>query len=416
MLTEKMFYLGGMFLATWLMAKYSSPADYGNISVGLAAFSILSVFAGMGMSISLVHEISKLAVSKKVLIDSAASLIFLASILAYSLVLLTGFVISDSKLIVIVWIINLSLLVKFSDVIRLNYEATSDGSAIFKIDISIPLILLAVIGLGVYFQATNIWFALAFPIAYFTNALIRLSQPDFKIRLFSSKSRHYCKPLLEKSMPVMFADVAVATYMKNDLLIVAMFLGADLAANFSVAALVAEGWLFLPVIINSWARPKIYRAFEDNPEKFDTSFQNYLSFSTFSSVLIAAVISFFSFELINLLFGNKYPDAGGILRIAAWAPVFATVNNSSWTYYVVNNQTKLASIKMMIGVAIALVVSIFLIKTYGLIGAAWSLVFSRLLVGYLGNLFSKNTHKLFYMITKSFFGVGLYGNLRAFIK
>ena len=126
------------------------------------------------------------------------------------------------------------------------------------------------------------------------------------------------------------------------------------------------------------------------------------------SVPVAILITVTAPALINLFFGELYSESVAILRIHVWAGLFVSLNNAAWAWYIVENRQKIANVRILIGLALNIVLNLFLIPSYGAIGAAIATIISRAFVAYIGQLFTRPTRVLFFMMTKSLFTCGFY--------
>tara|TARA_B100001094_G_C17796852_1_gene607160 strand:+ start:101 stop:370 length:270 start_codon:yes stop_codon:yes gene_type:complete len=77
------------------------------------------------------------------------------------------------------------------------------------------------------------------------------------------------------------------------------------------------------------------------------------------------------------------------------------INNASWKYFIPLNIQKFASIKLLIGAIINIILNFILIPFLGLQGAAISTVITILFVAIFGNLFFTKTKRNFTLILKS---------------
>ena len=113
-------------------------------------------------------------------------------------------------------------------------------------------------------------------------------------------------------------------------------------------------------------------------------------------------MTFMSGNLINLLYGYEYREAGSILAIHIWSAlfVFTGVGTSAW--FIAEGLTYLSFRKTLLGAITNVILNLFLIPTYSGNGAAVATVISYSIAAFFSNAFSKQTRGLFYIQLKSF--------------
>lgn len=115
-------------------------------------------------------------------------------------------------------------------------------------------------------------------------------------------------------------------------------------------------------------------------------------------------ITYFSDDIIFILYRDSYSLASSVLMIHIWAAVFVFFNNIQWKWYITENLQHLALIRITFATIINITLNLYLIPIYGINGAALSTLASFIVAGYLGNLLlGKKTMKIFKIQTKAIF-------------
>lgn len=98
------------------------------------------------------------------------------------------------------------------------------------------------------------------------------------------------------------------------------------------------------------------------------------------SFSIALPISFFSKNIILILFGNEYTEAASVLSLYVWAGIGVSLNLSINQFLVSENLTKIYFISTTLGAILNIFLNLLLISLFGIIGSAISTVISYTLV------------------------------------
>ena len=114
-----------------------------------------------------------------------------------------------------------------------------------------------------------------------------------------------------------------------------------------------------------------------------------------SSLIIACFVSFFSQEIILLLFGEKFLSAQIVLTILSFNIVFATMSLISYRWYIVENLQHVMMIKVILLATFNIGLNFYLVPRMGIKGAALSSLISHFIFFFLFELFMKKTRQCF---------------------
>jgi len=91
------------------------------------------------------------------------------------------------------------------------------------------------------------------------------------------------------------------------------------------------------------------------------------------------------------------------LMIHIWAGVFVFLLVSSGRWFIIENLTRLALLRNLIGAIINIILNYFFIKLFGIVGAAYSTLISYAFAAYFFDLISSKTRVQFFIKTKTIF-------------
>jgi O-antigen/teichoic acid export membrane protein len=126
------------------------------------------------------------------------------------------------------------------------------------------------------------------------------------------------------------------------------------------------------------------------------------------AVGIALPMTFLSDWIVSLLYGAQYSQAGGVLMVHIWAGVFVFLGVASGKWLLVENLQVYSTIYTTIGAIINVILNLFLIKYYGIAGAAWATLISYFFAAYLCLSFFKKTRSNFFSLSKSLLLKGIF--------
>ena len=120
-------------------------------------------------------------------------------------------------------------------------------------------------------------------------------------------------------------------------------------------------------------------------------------------IAIALPMTFLSDWLVNLLYGEEYNQSASVLIIHIWAGIFIFLLVASGKWLINENLSKQALNRNLAGVVINILLNYFLIKNFGIIGAAYATLISYAIAGFFYDIFSKKLRNNFYLKLNAFF-------------
>jgi PST family polysaccharide transporter len=119
-------------------------------------------------------------------------------------------------------------------------------------------------------------------------------------------------------------------------------------------------------------------------------------------VAVAAVLTFNASRVISLLYGPGYQEAGAVLALHAWAGVFASLGVASGPWFINAGLTRLRMLNTLAGAVVNIVLNFYVIRRYGVLGAAASTLASYCLAGFVLNALSSRSRPMFRLQLRSF--------------
>ena len=217
--------------------------------------------------------------------------------------------------------------------------------------------------------------------------------------------------LLHAGWPLMLSSIAVMIYMKIDQIMIGQMLSNSAVGVYSAAVRISEIWYFIATAVAASVLPTILQAKKNNPAQYREHLQRLFDLMTWLAVVLALSITFFSSQLVTVLFGAEYKEASGILIIHVWATVFVFLGVAGGTWFLAENQQVISLQRTAIGALTNVVLNFFLIPLMGVVGAAWATLISYAVAAMLSDAMQLATRDLFMMKLKSFNLIGSFHRL-----
>jgi O-antigen/teichoic acid export membrane protein len=393
----------GFFVGVWV-ARYLGPEQFGLFSYALSLVGIFTAISTLGLDGILVRELVKNEGQQDKLIGTAFWLKFMGAIATLVILAISvNFTSNDDYTNSLVFIIASATIFQSFNVVDLYFQAKVLSkfsaltnsislliSSIFKIVLILNEAPLIVFVWVVFFD--SIVLAIGFIYFFIKNNL----SFGFKNLIFETET---AISLLKDSWPLILGSIAASIYMQIDQVMIKEMMGNEAVGYYAVSARLSDLWLFIAIMITKSFLPAIISAKKISEEVYLFRLQYLYDILLKIAFLISLLMVFFAFDIVTVLYGEEFLNSVQILIIYIWSIVFVYLSNVSTSYFLAENMQFHASFRLIIGAIINIVLNVYFIKYYGLIGAAYATLISYAISGYIYNMFFKKTFKNFIMQT-----------------
>ncbi len=382
----------GLFVGVWV-ARYLGPEQYGLWNFAIAFSALFGAIAPIGIIGILTRDFVKFPEKQNELLGSAFVLRLIGGFLAFFLSLISITIIRPRDLlaVVLVGLLSAGFIFQSFNIIELYFQSkiqskytVAASSLAFLITSALKIILILsnapLIAFGIAGLIEIILTSVFLIITYQYNQL-NIRQWKFDINI--------AKKLIKDGWTLTFGSLAAMIYMRIDQIIIGHMLNNEAVGYYAVAVRLSESFLFLTVIISDSAMPYLTKIRTQNKEIYFEKLRNFYGILLKIAFFISLCFTLFSKDIINALYGIKYIQASDILSVYIWSSFFVFFSNSSWIYYYNENVQHLATIRLIVGAIINVILNLVLIKSYGLIGAALATLISYSISSYFFNLFNR---------------------------
>ena len=393
----------GLFVGIWL-ARYLGPEDFGIFSYAQSFVGLFIAVSALGLDAVIVREFIKNENRRDSLLGTAFSLKLIGAILLMLiLTIAVNFTSNDTHINSLIYIIASATIFQSFNVIDFYFQSKVMSkfvvyanmvslflSSLIKIVLILNNAPLVAFAWVVLFDS----FVLSIGFLYFylhKNLSIKTWKFDKKL----------VKSLLQDSLFYMFTAIVISMYMQIDQIMIKEMLGVESVGYYAVAAKLSELWYFLPIILSK----SLYPAIENAKKQSETLYYNRLErlFILCNLIAIAIIVPtvFLSDTIVTFLYGDAFALAGTVLSIHIFSLLFAFQRVPSESWVISENLKYFEIVKTLLGLIINVVLNIFLIEQYGIIGAAIATVISLLVAGYLSYAIHKKGIIIFKMMTRT---------------
>ncbi|MTJ14888.1 flippase [Anabaena sp. UHCC 0187] len=405
LLADKMLRMGvGLFVGLWV-ARYLGPEKFGIYNYAIAFVSMLTPLSTLGLEQISIRNIIRDPQEKNQVLGTAFVLKFIGGLVTLTLTICGIGLLrpGDISIRSLVGLIAIGTLFQAFDTIdfffqsqqQSKYTVFARGTAfalssigkIVLIQIQAPLIMFAGIwSIELGFGAVGLVFAY-----HLQGHIIRNWRYNF----------NYAKKLLKDSWTLIFSSIVIMIYMRLDQIMLGQMIGDQEVGIYSAAVKISELWYFIPISIANSAFPAILEGKKISEKIYYQRLEKLLGLMSLLSYAVALPLCFISKDIVALLYGPGYEEAGLILTTHIWTGIFVSSGlvRSLWT--TTEGFMKFALASTTIGAVINVVLNYFFIKTYHGLGAAIATVIAQFFASYASNLFFKPTRKIFIYQTKS---------------
>ena len=395
--------LAGLFVGIYV-ARYLGPEQFGVYSYAAAFVALFGAIAKLGLDGIVVRDLVNHTDKRDIYLGTAFWLKLIGALLTLiTLAVAVQFTSNDATTNLYIFIIASGLIFQSFEVVDSYFQF----KVLSKYVSSAKLIQLALSSvLKLYFifiQADLFWFvlvslidqiSLAFSLAF---AYWRQKIGSF----FGCFSVGTAKAMLRNSWPLILSGIAVMLYMRIDQIMIKEMLGEREVGVYSAAVRLSEAWYFVPVIITTSLFPAVLNTRKINLDLYNKRLQRLYTIMIYIAVGVALPITFMAKDIVLILYGAQYQEAGIVLSIHIWAGIFVGLGVTNGKWFLAENLQRLATWNTLIGAAANVVLNYFLIPVYGISGVAFATFASYGVAAYLSLLFNKKTRGRFLAITKS---------------
>lgn len=363
------------FFWTWI-ARYFWPNDFWVYNYALAFVWMFSFIANLWLDWITIKELIDHPDKKNEILGTSFALKLAWWIISVLLIILIykTLIYKDNLEFIIILIISASYIFQSFNVVNFYFQSKVEGRT-------------NVISTSIWFIASNlfkiyiilswkeiIWLAIAYVSDFIISAITYI--------YFYKKNGHsinkwwcsinYTKEILRKSLPLAFSWVFLFIFYKIDQIIIWTILWNKEVWLYSVSVIISDSTQNIFNIIWPSLFPAIIYSKKISNNIYFNRMKLYYSMFSIVALLVIFPISYFSKEIILLLFWVNYSQSADVLKIYIWSMMPTALMVPLWQHFINEWKIKYALYSTAIWATTSIIMNYLLIPIYWLIWAAYS--------------------------------------------
>ena len=404
-MTDKLLKMAVSLIVGIWVARYLGPRNFGSLNFAIAFAALFFPMTELGLQSIVIRDLVRFPDSRPEILASAVVLRLAGAGIAIFLAVIAVLLLRprDPHSLAMVAAIALSFVPQAWDIVDYDYQARMRPVPIVTTRV-VSLLTFAVVKVMLILgRAPVVWFALAVSAEAAMSAvifgLLAASSPE-GLRL-SAAVRGQMRNLLRGSWPLAISALSVILYMRIDQVMLGQMLSDRAVGIFSAAVRISESWYFVPMAVMAAAAPALTSAHQTSEGDYRRRLLAVVRSLYWLGIAAAAIFGLAAAPIIHLLYGSGYAEAASVLRVHAWAGVFASLGVSSSPWFVNGGLLKLRMINTIIGAFVNCLLNLYAIPHFGVVGAAVATLVSYAVAGFALNGLDARSRPVFVMQLRS---------------
>ena len=395
----KMVSLTSVLIVGIIVARYLGKEQYGIMNYVISFVAIFQVFADFGLDPIQIREESKDPASRDRIIGTTFVLKLLFALLTIVTILVTTLLFeTDARIRCYIMIYALSVMLNTTWVSRNHFTSIVWNEYVVKTEISRTLIGALIKVVLVLLHLPLVWFIMSL---VFDSLLLAIGYTGSYIRKIDAiRKWRFDKDLavfmFRQSFPLLLSGAAIIIYNRIDQMMIGKLIDQSHLGVYSVAIRFVELLVFVPTMISQTVSPLLIEVRREDATRYEHLSRLFMNITVAVCILLAVVTSLLSYPLVSLTFGQTYIGAASVLSIMAFKVIGDGLSQTSGQLMIIEGIQQYASIRNIIGCVTCVVLNLFLIRRFGIHGAACVAVITIFVSGTLADFLIPSYRKIFY--------------------
>ena len=371
------------FIWTVLMARYLGVEKYGLFGFATSLTGILAITVDLGISTHIVRHIATDYDSAPHYLGNA---IPLKSIFAIGTIILTLIVLilmkSDELTIIVTLLFTIEMIIRsFIGLFNGTFQAFEEGKYQGIANTTLHLILLIFILISIFANFGIIGIAISYILA---NALVlgymyyalkkNVTKPKFDLDI------EFCKKITRYSLPFAVTSLLYIIYYSIDVVMLQNMVGSYATGIYNATYKLISVLTLFYSVYTAVIFPVMSRFFKDDESMLLISFEKSIKYLMMVIIPIAIATMFYSLDIIQLIYGNKYDPASSVLSILIWTVCLLFVSGACNTLLNASHKEVAVTKIYTIAAIFNVILNLFMIPYLSYDGAAITTVLSDILI------------------------------------
>ncbi len=405
-LLGKVITLLGSLLVGIFVARYLGPEQYGLMNYIVSYVALFQIIATFGLDQIEIREESKSEQDRDIIIGTAFALKCVFAFITIIAVIGTVFVFETDRFTqMMIVTYSLSIVLNSFSVIRNYFTSIVWNEYIVKTEIVRAFIGYVVKFVLLLVQASLVWFIVALLLDAFLLAVGYITAYRTKIAQLSlwTYDKKLAKYLIKQSFPLLLSGAAVLIYQRIDQIMIGNMIDKASVGYFSVASNFVSILVFFPTILAQTLAPILIRIREKSQIEYENQAQLFINITLWLCILAAILLCLLSLPLIHYTFGDKYLSAVPILQIMSFKIIGMALSSTAGQMIIIEEKHQYAFIRNLLGCLVCILLNLWLIPSYGVVGSAIVSIITTMFVGCFANVLIPTYHRYFWFQLKALF-------------
>ncbi len=365
---------------TFALSSYLGARQFGILNYPTAFIAFFLAISALGLDGFVTRELLNNPDKKNTLLGTSFWMRLLAGFAVIPLVYVAYQIANHLKPLetpfYYVFIVSFTTVIQSVNIIDSFFQARVQAKKIMYINVAGNIISAIIKLTFILLKLPLIWFvySLVFDAALIAIGYI-ISYLNSGNRIFQWKfDPSIATYLLKHSWPLAFSAILVSLYMKIDQVMIPIYLKTSELGIYSTVANLSESWYFIPVAIVTSVFPAIMHARNTDTSRYKKRLQNMYDLMVVISMSIAIFMTFASKFIYHIAYARhpEFWSGAPVLAVHIWAGVFVFLGSASGQYLIAEGYTKMSMLRTGVGAIVNIVLNIFLLPRYGILGAAYA--------------------------------------------
>lgn len=209
------------------------------------------------------------------------------------------------------------------------------------------------------------------------------------------------KTMLSECWLVFLGSLLAMIYFKIDQVMLRWWTSTEEVGIYAIASRMSEVCYFLPAAIVTTLFPRLIQLRNLSEQEFNANLRGLLALLSCLSYCTMIGVFLLGPFLIAFAFGEAYAAAVPVLFVHMCSMPFIFMRYAFSRWILIEKQLVFSVITQGCGAVTNVVLNIFLIPRYGMMGAAVATLFSYAAASYFSLFFSEKTRPVFFMMTEA---------------
>jgi len=370
--------VGGL-VVTVVLARHLGPEVYGTYSWVLALVGSVSGLATLGlpqMAVkALVNEGSDLE-SRAQILGSTMALLLAGSALAMSIAYVSSHWLwpDERSMSASVLLVAATLPLQSAAIVRWWFESQVAAQPAIGLEGAVLVggIVAKLLAVALGAPLMVFFLLLALEAAVLSALQLRLySRCVGALREWRVRGERI-RMLLLQSWPLALSGVLLMVQARVDQIMLGALAGESELGQYSVALRLAEGFAFLPLVLQSTVFPVLVGARQQGFEAFRARLLHVYRLCILVALAVCVALALLGPWLLHLLFGDVYAPAGPLLAWMSLRVLLSFIGTARGLFLLVEDLQRWATVTLFAGTVVNVLLNLWWIPSLGALGAVWA--------------------------------------------